>query len=113
MNELHANPVVRDHKPSNASAADAVKKALAIYPAGDPQLERFEDLERRFTFDAISGLNGYLAPGGPAGRRVPIAPGDSLAPVPRPVRVAAKWSFIPIVLAVRANPMPNGKRMKN
>ena len=47
FNELHANGVVRDHKPSNASAADALKKALAIYPAGDPQRERFEDLERR------------------------------------------------------------------
>jgi hypothetical protein len=48
FNELHANGVARDHKPSNASAADALKKALAIYPAGDPQRERFEDLERRW-----------------------------------------------------------------
>jgi hypothetical protein len=47
FNELHANGVVRDHKPSNASAADALKKAIAVYPAGDPRRERFEDLERR------------------------------------------------------------------
>jgi hypothetical protein len=47
FNELHANGVARDHKPSNASAADALKKAIAVYPAGDPQRERFEDLERR------------------------------------------------------------------
>ena len=47
FNELHAKGVIRDNKPSNASAADALKKALAIYPAGDPQRERFEDLERR------------------------------------------------------------------
>jgi hypothetical protein len=47
FNELHTKGVVRDHKTSNASAADALKKALAAYPAGDPQRERFEDLERR------------------------------------------------------------------
>ena len=47
FNELHANGVVRDHKPSNASAADALMKAIAVYPAGDPRRERFEDLERR------------------------------------------------------------------
>jgi hypothetical protein len=47
FNELHAQGVVRDHKTSNASAAEALKKALAVYPAEDPQRERFEDIERR------------------------------------------------------------------
>lgn len=58
FNELHAKGVVRDHKTSNASAADALKKALAVYPAGDPERERFENLEGRLRealkeFDAV------------------------------------------------------------
>jgi hypothetical protein len=47
FNELHAKGVLRDHKTSNQSAADALKQALAVYPAEDVQRERFEDLERR------------------------------------------------------------------
>ena len=47
FNEQHAKGVLHDHKTSNASAADALKKALAVYPAGEPQRERFEALERR------------------------------------------------------------------
>jgi hypothetical protein len=47
FNELHAKGVRRDHKTSNGSAVDALKQALAVYPAEDPQRERFEDLERR------------------------------------------------------------------
>src|SRR5579864_5656336 len=47
FNELHAKGVRRDHKTSNGSAADALKQALAVYPAEAPQRERFEDLERR------------------------------------------------------------------
>jgi hypothetical protein len=47
FNEEHAKGVVRDNKTSNASAADALKKAVAVYPPGDPQRERFEELERR------------------------------------------------------------------
>jgi hypothetical protein len=47
FNELHAKGVRRDHKTSNGSAADALKQALAVYPAEFPQRERLEDLERR------------------------------------------------------------------
>jgi len=47
FNELHAKGVRRDHKTSNESAADALKQAFAVYPATDPQRERFQDLERR------------------------------------------------------------------
>src|SRR5215471_6122511 len=47
FNELHAKGVFRDHKTSNGSAAAALHQALKIYPAEDPQRERFEDLERR------------------------------------------------------------------
>lgn len=35
------------HESSNASAVDAMKQALAVYPAHDAQRERFEGLERR------------------------------------------------------------------
>jgi hypothetical protein len=45
--EEHAKGVLRENKPSNVSAADALKKAIATYPSGDPQRERFEDVERR------------------------------------------------------------------
>jgi hypothetical protein len=47
FNELHTKGVRRDHKTSNGSAADALKQALTIYPAEDPQRERLEDLGRR------------------------------------------------------------------
>jgi hypothetical protein len=47
FNELHAKGVRRDHKTSNGSAADALKQALAVYPAEAPQRERFEDLALR------------------------------------------------------------------
>ena len=47
FNELHAKGVLRDHKTSNQSAADALKQALAIYPAEFAQHQRIQDLERR------------------------------------------------------------------
>ena len=47
FNELHAKGVRRDHKTSNGLAADALKQALAIYPAESPQRDRLEDIERR------------------------------------------------------------------
>jgi hypothetical protein len=59
FNELHAKGVVHDHKTSNASAADALKKALEVYPASDPQHERFQDLERRL-YGAIREFDGAI-----------------------------------------------------
>ena len=47
FNELHAKGILRNHQSSNTSAADALKQALAVYPAHDTQRERFEDLEQR------------------------------------------------------------------
>src|SRR5262249_7578762 len=47
FNEEHAKGVIRDHKPSNVAAVDALKKAIAVYPPGDPQRERFRDLQIR------------------------------------------------------------------
>ena len=47
FNEEHAKGVFREKKTSNASAADALKKALRVFPAGDPRRERFEEMERR------------------------------------------------------------------
>ena len=47
FNELHAKGVLGNHQSSNTSAADALKQALAVYPAHDAQRERFEDLEQR------------------------------------------------------------------
>jgi hypothetical protein len=47
FNEEHAKGVLRDNKTSNASAVDALKKSMAVYPPGDPQRERFQELERR------------------------------------------------------------------
>ena len=83
FNELHANGVARDHKPSNASAADALKNALAIYPAGDPQRERFEDLERRLRealkeFDAAVDAAVKAMSRPQAGRELIYRAGDSL-----------------------------------
>ena len=47
FNEEHARGVLREKKTSNAAAADALKKALPIYPTGDPRREQFEELEQR------------------------------------------------------------------
>ena len=83
FNELHAKGVFRDHKMSNGSAADALKQALAVYPAEDPQRERFGDLERRLReavkeFDtAVDAAVQTMSRPQPAHERVYYA-GDSL-----------------------------------
>jgi len=83
FNELHAKGVIRDHKTSNASAADALKKALAVYSAGDPQRERFEDLERRLRgvlheFDAAVDAAVQAMSHPQPGRELVYRAGDSL-----------------------------------
>jgi hypothetical protein len=83
FNELHAKGVFREHKMSNGSAADALKQALAVYPAEDPQRERFEDLERRLReavkeFDtAVDAAVQIMSRPHPAHELV-YHPGDSL-----------------------------------
>jgi hypothetical protein len=47
FNEEHAKGILRDKKTSNAAAANALKKAVPLYPTGDPRRERFEELEQR------------------------------------------------------------------
>lgn len=47
FNEEHARGVFRDKKTSNASAADALKKALPAYPTGDARREKFEEILQR------------------------------------------------------------------
>jgi hypothetical protein len=47
FSEEHAKGVLHENKPSNVSAADALKKAVAVYPRGDPQRQRYEDLEHK------------------------------------------------------------------
>jgi hypothetical protein len=83
FNEEHAKGVIRDHKPSNASAADALKKALPVYPPGDAQRERFQELEQRLRealreFDAgIDAAVTSLSRGRPEAELV-YHPGDTL-----------------------------------
>ena len=83
FNELHAKGIIRDHKTSNASAADALKKAIAVYPAGDPQRERFEDLERKLRealkeFDATVDAAVKAMSRPQPGRELVYRAGDSL-----------------------------------
>jgi hypothetical protein len=83
FDEEHARGVLRDHKASNVSAADALKKAVTVYPPGDPQRERFELLERRLRealrgFDAgVEAAVNAVSRGRPAAELV-YHPGDSI-----------------------------------
>jgi hypothetical protein len=47
FNEEHTKGVLREKKTSNAAAADALKKALPVYPSGDARRERFEAIAQR------------------------------------------------------------------
>jgi hypothetical protein len=83
FNEEHVKGVVRDNKTSNASAADALKKAVSVYPPGDPQRERFQQLERRLRealrhYDAdVEAAVKSISRDRPAAELV-YHPGDSL-----------------------------------
>ncbi len=83
FNELHAKGVRRNHKTSNGSAADALKQALAVYPAEAPQRERFEDLERRLhelvkEFDAAVDASVQTVSRHQPARELVYHAGDSL-----------------------------------
>jgi hypothetical protein len=83
FNEEHAKGVVRDHKTSNASAADALKKAAAVYPPGDPRRERFRNLEQRLRealreFDARVDADVKSLSRGRQPAELVYHPGDSL-----------------------------------
>ncbi len=83
FNELHAKGVRRDHKTSNGSAADALKQALAVYPAEDPQRERFQDLERKLhglvkEFDAAVDAAVQTMSRHPPAKELVYHAGDSL-----------------------------------
>ena len=83
FNEAHAKGVLQNHESSNTSAADALKQALAVYPAHDAQRERFEDLEHRLRglvkeFDGVidSAVKTLSRP--PPARELVYHPGDTL-----------------------------------
>jgi len=83
FNEDYARGVIHDKKTSNASAADALKKAVSVYPPGDPQRERFRELERRLS-EALQQYDaGVEAAVKSLSRERPVAelvyhPGDNL-----------------------------------
>jgi hypothetical protein len=83
FNELHAKGVLQNHESSNTSAADALKQALAVYPAHDPQRERFEDLEHRMralvkAFDGVVDAAVKTMSRPQPARELVYHPGDSL-----------------------------------